>query len=77
MKVIKLDFGEVEIGKTAVKTIDIWNESYVSVCSVSNCRTKANFFSAKLIGETKVYSNLRILSLPFFSTTFMEIKTCS
>ncbi|KAK9300342.1 hypothetical protein QLX08_006890 [Tetragonisca angustula] len=28
MKVIKLDFGEVEIGKTAVKTIDIWNESY-------------------------------------------------
>ncbi|OAD53130.1 hypothetical protein WN48_10759 [Eufriesea mexicana] len=28
MKVIKLDYGDVEIGKTAMKTIEIWNESY-------------------------------------------------
>ncbi|XP_071870317.1 cilia- and flagella-associated protein 65 [Bombus fervidus] len=28
MKIIKLDYGEVEIGKIAIKTIEIWNESY-------------------------------------------------
>lgn len=28
MKVMKIDYGNVEIGKTATKTIEIWNESY-------------------------------------------------
>lgn len=30
-KVIQLNFDEVEVGKTAVKTIELWNESCVSI----------------------------------------------
>lgn len=34
MKIIKLDYGDVEIGKTGIKTIEIWNESYVSMFGI-------------------------------------------
>lgn len=37
MKVMKIDYGNVEIGKTATKTIEIWNESYVNIFNIINC----------------------------------------
>lgn len=37
MKVMKIDYGNVEIGKTATKTIEIWNESYVNILNIINC----------------------------------------
>lgn len=38
-RTIHLDYGDVEVGKVAVKTIDVWNESCVSnFCYLISCK---------------------------------------